>query len=61
MGIKKAIHDLVETIRAINKKYAKPALKTNKATKVALFCLRLYLLLLVGLLFFKLFVSIKKG
>ncbi len=59
--MKRAISDLFATIQAINKKYATPALKTNKPTKIALLFLRIYLLLLVGLLFFKLFMTIKQG
>ena len=40
-------------IAEINRKYAHPQLKTGKAVKVSLLLLRLYLILLVGILFYK--------
>jgi len=40
-------------IREINEKYKTPHVKMTPAVKFALFCLRFYLLFLVGLLFFK--------
>jgi hypothetical protein len=42
-----------QKIREINRKYAKPRIKMTKAVKFALLMLRLYLLFLVGLLFYK--------
>ncbi len=42
-------------IREINRKYRTPNVKMTPAVKSALLFLRLYLLLLVGLLFFKFF------
>jgi hypothetical protein len=41
--------------KEINQKYATPHVKMTKGVKVALFLLRIYLLLLVALLFFKFF------
>jgi len=59
MSIKHAIgsmvHDNVEKVRAINKRYATPRLVMSPAVRVALLCLRIYLLLLVGLLGYKFF------
>jgi len=42
-----------EKIREINRKYAKPRITMTPAVKFALLMLRIYLLLLVGLLFYK--------
>ena len=42
-------------IREINRRYRKPQVKMTPGVKVALFFLRIYLLLLVGILFFKFF------
>jgi NAD(P)H-nitrite reductase large subunit len=40
-------------ISEINRKYSSPSIKITKAVRIALFCLRLYLLALVGLLIYK--------
>ena len=40
-------------VREINKKYAKPNVEMSKWVQGALLCLRLYLVLLVGLLLYK--------
>ncbi|MGA2973889.1 MAG: hypothetical protein ABSF77_01095 [Spirochaetia bacterium] len=42
-------------IREINRRFNKPHVTMTPGVKVALFLLRLYLLLLVGILFFKFF------
>ena len=42
-----------EKIRAINRRYAVPRIKTNKWVSLALLFLRLYLLFLVAVLFYK--------
>jgi hypothetical protein len=44
-------------IREINRKYDKPRVKMTQGVKVALFMLRLYLILLVGILVVK-FISL---
>lgn len=49
------LHLRIEKIRAINRRYAKPRLATNTVTSVALFALRLYLVFVVGVLFYKFF------
>lgn len=41
------------TVAAINRRYATPRVKTTRMVKVALFMLRLYLLILVAILFYK--------
>jgi len=46
-------------IREINRKYAKPRLQMTPGVRFALFMLRIYLLFLVGLLFYK-FITIVK-
>jgi len=45
-------------IREINRKYKTPHVEMTPAVKFALLVLRLYLLLLVGLLFFKFFADV---
>ncbi len=47
----------IEKVRAINRRYAKPRLAMSPPVRLALLSLRLYLLLLVGLLGYK-FVSV---
>ncbi|MDP2940792.1 MAG: hypothetical protein Q8N85_00850 [Candidatus Omnitrophota bacterium] len=56
---KRFLDDTFSAVREINKKYAVPQLKTGRAVRFALLCLRLYLILLLGLLFFKFFTSIR--
>ena len=48
-----------EKIREINRKYAKPRITMTPAVKFALLMLRIYLLLLVGLLFYKFFTLVR--
>ncbi|MDD5675311.1 MAG: hypothetical protein PHC61_14165 [Chitinivibrionales bacterium] len=40
-------------ISEINKRYSKPSIKITRPVRIALFCLRVYLLVLVGLLVYK--------
>lgn len=47
-------------IREINKKYEKPRVKMTRGVSVALFMLRLYLILLVGVLVLKFITMVKK-
>jgi hypothetical protein len=47
-------------IREINEKYAKPRVKMTRGVAVALFMLRLYLILLVGILIIKFITMVKK-
>lgn len=47
-------------IAEINKRYAKPRMKISKTTGFALLMLRLYLILLVGILLFKFFTMLGK-
>jgi len=42
-----------ETVRAINKRYETPHLKTTRLVRVCLGLLRAYLILLIGILVFK--------
>jgi hypothetical protein len=48
----------VYTVREINRRYAKPRLKTTPMVKIALLMLRIYLLLLVVILLYKFFTLI---
>jgi hypothetical protein len=43
----------VDTVRVINRKYAKPRIKTTRMVSIALLALRFYLILLVLLLIYK--------
>jgi hypothetical protein len=44
---------LVNSVKEVNKKYDKPHIKMSKPVKFALLTLRLYLIILVLLLFYK--------
>ena len=48
-------NNFFDRISEINKKYAKPRIKMTPLVKVSLFVLRMYLILLVGILFYKFF------
>ncbi len=47
-------------IREINRKYDQPRVKMTRGVRIALFMLRLYLILLVGILVVKFFSLVKK-
>ncbi len=47
--------DGIDKVRAINRRYSKPRLAMSPAVKISLLCLRVYLLVLVGLLGYKFF------
>jgi hypothetical protein len=51
---------LFSTIREVNKKYHVPHVKMTRGVKFALLMLRIYLLLLVGILFLK-FILVVSG
>ncbi len=51
---------LFERIRAINRRFGTPHVKMTPAVRFALFMLRIYLLVLVGILFFKFFTLIAR-
>jgi hypothetical protein len=48
-------------IREINQKFKTPHVKMTRGVKIALFLLRIYLLLLVAILFFKFFTLVAGG
>jgi uncharacterized membrane protein YidH (DUF202 family) len=54
-GIKRLLSRWFEKITEINRKYAKPRIKMTPMTSVAMLLLRIYLLLLVAILFYKFF------
>jgi hypothetical protein len=56
-AFRKTAASQVEQVRAINRRYAKPRLAMSPAVRWSLLLLRLYLLLLVGLLAYK-FISV---
>lgn len=45
----------VDKIREINRRYAKPRIRLSRTTRLALLALRLYLIVLVGLLVYRFF------
>jgi hypothetical protein len=55
-----AVKNGVNSVREINAKYAEPQLKTGFFVKFSLLCLRLYLILLLGILVFKFYTIFKK-
>lgn len=56
----KSLSAQFQKIRAINERYKKPRMEMSKPVRVALFCIRVYLLLLVGLMMYK-FITIVVG
>jgi hypothetical protein len=57
--IRKFLARRFSKIIEINKKYEKPRIQMNLMTKIALLFLRVYLLLLVGILFYKFYTLVK--
>ena len=55
----RALKSNFKKINEINKKYNKPRIEMSFAVKLSLFLLRMYLILLVGLLVFK-FITLLK-
>ena len=51
--------NLVTSVREINRKYARPRIEMTPFVKICLFSLRLYLILLIGIMIFK-FVTVLK-
>jgi hypothetical protein len=49
----------VQTVQAINRKYATPHLKTTRFVRICLGLLRGYLVLLIGILVFKFFQALR--
>ena len=47
------LHRLVRKIRQINQRYSKPHIEMSRGVKISLMGLRIYLLLLVGLIVYK--------
>ncbi len=63
MGIinffKELFLNAVNVVRDINKKYEKPRIKMTPLVSFSMFMLRTYLLLLVGILFYKFYTLVK--
>jgi hypothetical protein len=47
------LRSTVRTIRRINQKYSKPRIQQSRMVRISLLLLRLYLLLMVGILLYK--------
>jgi hypothetical protein len=52
------LRGLMHSVRTINRKYAKPQIEMTPFVKICLLTLRLYLLLLIGLMVYKFVISI---
>ena len=50
--------NMVAAFRAINRRYAKPAIEMTPFVKICLVALRLYLFVLVGLLVYKFVITV---
>ena len=48
-----SINRLVRKIREINQRYSKPHIEMSRGVRISLMALRIYLLLLVGLIVYK--------
>jgi hypothetical protein len=57
--IKSFFRENFSVIREINKKYATPRVKMTKLVSTSMFLLRLYLLFLVAILFYKFWTMLK--
>lgn len=56
--LKSIFQSWVKTIHEINERYKTPRIKMTKGVKITLFALRVYLFILVGLLFYKFFLIV---
>ena len=52
-GIGRFLRSRFYTITQINRKYATPRIKTTRTVKVSLLILRIYLLIMMGILLYK--------
>ena len=48
-----SIHRLVSKIREINHRYSKPHIEMSRGVRISLMALRIYLVVLVGLILYK--------
>jgi len=48
-----SIYRLIRKIREINQRYSKPHIEMSRGVRISLMALRVYLLLLVGLIVYK--------
>ena len=56
-----SIHRLVSKIREINHRYSKPHIEMTPMVKFSLMTLRIYLLLIVGLIVYKFVITLSAG
>ena len=52
--------NLIMQVREINRKYSKPKIKMTPMVKFSLLSLRLYLIVLIGIMLFKFITMLKK-
>ncbi|MEI6733740.1 MAG: hypothetical protein WCK94_07185 [Comamonadaceae bacterium] len=55
------IHRLIRKVQEINQRYSKPHIEMTPLVKISLMALRIYLLLLVGLIVYKFVVTLSAG
>lgn len=53
------VSSLIAGVRAINRKYAQPQIKITPFVRICLLALRVYLLILVGLMVYKFIITVK--
>lgn len=58
--VKQFFKNSFSQVSEINKKYAHPHIKTSPAVKFSLLMLRIYLILLIGILVFKFYTTVVK-
>jgi hypothetical protein len=52
--------NLATQVREINRKYSKPRIKMTPMVKIALLSLRIYLIILIGIMLFKFVTMLKR-
>ena len=57
LAVQATLRSNIDHVRAINRRYARPRLAPSRAVRLALLALRIYILVLIGLLGYK-FVSV---
>jgi len=57
-ALQSVVSDGLQKVREINRRYAKPRIAMSPAVRLALLVLRIYLLLLVGLLIYKFYSTV---
>ena len=56
--VKNILITWIDTVKEVNQKYKKPRIKMTLGVKIALITLRIYLIILIGLMFYKFFMTV---